>query len=179
MADDRVLRVSGRLVTSAAGRLLASYLVGAIAIMVVASLGGGALGVDFNPVVLVLVGLATAVLLWFLAVVEDWAPPLVWEDVRFPSSSLHVGSDDRTRRLASLLVSADPSHQMGQRALRDLLGELAAARLVRSHGAVPDDPFASSLLSPGLRAYLSGADQIVPSLRRRTLLSYLEEINRL
>jgi hypothetical protein len=166
-------------VTSTAGRLLVSYLVGAIIITVLASLGGGVLGIDFNPVVLVLVALAGAVLLWFLAVIEGWAPPMHWEDIRFPTSSLHVGSDNRTRRLASLLVSSDPTHRMGQRTLRDLLAELAAARLVRSHAADPNQPFASPALSSGLRSYLTSPSHAVPSLRRRTLQTYLEEISRL
>ena len=179
MARDQRVVVSGRLVTSAAGRVLVSYLVGAIIITVVASLGGGFLGIDFNPVVLVLVALAGAVLLWFLAVIEDWAPPMHWEDIRFPSSSLHVGSDNRTRRIAALIVSSDPTHRMGQRTLRDLLAELAAARLVRSHGADPEHPFVTPLLSPGLRTYLTSPDHNVPSLRRRTLQTYLEEISRL
>ena len=179
VARDPRLRVSGRIVTSAAGRLLVSYLIGAIIVTVIASLGGGVLGIDFNPVVLVLVALAGAVLLWFLAVIEDWAPPKHWDDIRFPSSSLHVGSDNRTRRLASLIVSSDPSHRMGQRTLRDLLAQLTAARLVRSHAADPERPFASHLLSPGLRGYLTSPDHTVPSLRRRTLQTYLEEISRL
>lgn len=179
MARDPRLRIAGRLVTSTAGRLLVSYLVGTIVITVLASLGGGVLGVDFNPVVLVLVALAGGVLLWFLAVIEDWAPPMHWEDIRFPTSSLHVGSDGRTRRLASLLVSSDPTHRMGQRTLRDLLAELTAARLVRSHAADPEHPFASPALSSGLRGYLTGPSDAVPSLRRRTLQTYLEEISRL
>ncbi len=179
MARDPRLRVAGRLATSAAGRLLVSYLVGAIVITVLASLGGGVLGIDFNPVVLVLVALAGAVLLWFLAVIEDWAPPMSWEDIRFPTSSLHVGSDNRTRRLAALIVSSDPTHRMGQRTLRDLLAELTATRLVRSHASDPQHPFATPVLSPGLRSYLTRPDHDVPSLRRRTLQTYLEEISRL
>ena len=179
MARDPRLRISGRLVTSTAGRLLVSYLVGAIVITVLASLGGGVLGIDFDPVVLVLVALAGVVLLWFLAVIEDWAPPMHWEDIRFPTSSLHVGSDNRTRRLASLLVSSDPTHRMGQRTLRDLLAELTAARLVRSHAADPDRPFTSPALSSGLRSYLTSPDLAVPTVRRRTLQTYLEEISRL
>jgi hypothetical protein len=166
-------------VTSTAGRLLVSYLVGAIVITVLASLGGGVLGIDFNPVVLVLLALTAAVLLWFLAVIEDWAPPMHWEDIRFPTSSLHVGSDNRTRRLASLLVASDPAHRMGQRTLRDLLAELTASRLVRSHGADPQQPFASPVLSPGLRSYLTSPTHAVPPVRRRTLQTYLEEISRL
>lgn len=179
MARDPRLRVSGRLVTSEAGRVLVSYLIGAIVITVIASLGGGVLGIDFNPVVLVLVALAGAVLLWFLAVIEDWAPPMHWEDIRFPTSSLHVGSDNRTRRLAALIVSSDPTHRMGQRTLRDLLAELTASRLVRTHAADPHQPFAAPLLSSGLRSYLTSPDDAVPSLRRRTLQTYLEEISRL
>jgi hypothetical protein len=179
VARDPRLHVAGRLATSAAGRLLVSYLIGAIVITVVASLGGGVLGIDFNPVVLVLGALAGAVLLWFLAVIEGWAPPMHWEDIRFPTSSLHVGSDNRTRRLASLIAASDPTHRMGQRPLRDLLAELAASRLVRSHAADPQHPFATPALSPGLRSYLTSPDHAVPSLRRRTLQTYLEEISRL
>lgn len=179
MARDPRLHVSGRLVTSAAGRVLVSYLIGAIVITVIASLGGGVLGIEFNPVVLVLVALAGAVLLWFLAVIEDWAPPMHWEDIQFPTSSLHVGSDNRTRRLAALIVSSDPTHRMGQRTLRDLLAELTASRLVRSHAADPHHLFSAPLLSPGLRSYLTSPDHAVPSLRRRTLQTYLEEISRL
>lgn len=179
MARDRQLRVRGRLVTSAAGRLLASYLVGAIILTVIADLGGGALGIDFDPVVLVLVALATVVVLWFLAVIEDWAPPVQWEDLRFPTSSLHVGSDNRTRRLASLIVSSDQVHRMGQRTLRNLLKDLTASRLVRGHAADPHDPFATAAISAPLRAYLTSPDINVPSLKRRTLQNYLEEISRL
>lgn len=165
--------------TSEADRLLASYLIGAIIVTVIAVLGGGVLGIDFNPVVLVLLALAGAVIVWFLAVIEDWAPPVRWEDVRFPTSSLHVGSDNRTRRLASLIVSSDAVHRMGQRTLRDLLRDLTASRLVRDHGADPSHPFASPRLSRALRTYLTCPDTAVPSLRRRTLQSYLEEISTL
>lgn len=179
MARERRLRERGRLVTSAAGRLLATYLVGAIILTTVADIGGGFLGITFDPVVLALVALAGAVILWFLAVIEDWAPPVVWEDLRFPTSSLHVGSDNRTRRLAALIVSSDHEHRMGQRTLRDLLRDLTAERLVRGHGADPHDPLASPVLSTALRSYLTCPDVNVPSLRRRTLQSYLEEISRL
>ena len=56
---------------------------------------------------------------------------------------------------------------------------LTAARLVRSHAADPDRPFASPALSSGLRSYLTSPDFDVPSVRRRTLQTYLEEISRL
>lgn len=179
MARDRGLRVSGRLVTPEAGRLLVSYGIGGIVITVLASVGGGLLGVDFNPVVLVLVAMGVAVILWLVVVIEDWAPPQSWEDVRYPTSSLHVGSDNRTRRLAALLLSSDDTHRMSQRQLRALLRELTAARLVRSHQADPADPYSSPVLSRGLRGYLARPEHAVPPLSRRTLDAYLEEISRL
>ena len=146
---------------------------------VVAVVVGGLLGVNFNPAVLILVTLGAAVVLWLVVVIEDWAPPLHWEDVRFPSSSLHVGSDSRTRRLASLISSSDEVHRMSQRSLRDLLSELTASRLVRLHEADPADPFASPVLSRPLRSYLTRPAGAVPPLTRRVLDSYLEEISRL
>jgi hypothetical protein len=179
MARDRRLRVSGRLVTSSAGRLLVSYGITGTVLTVVAVVVGGLLGVNFNPAVLILVTLGAAVVLWLVVVIEDWAPPLHWEDVRFPSSSLHVGSDSRTRRLASLISSSDEVHRMSQRSLRDLLSELTASRLVRLHEADPADPFASPVLSRPLRSYLTRPAGAVPPLTRRVLDSYLEEISRL
>ena len=179
MARDRRLRVSGRLVTSSAGRLLVSYGITGTVLTVVAVVVGGLLGVNFNPAVLILVTLGAAVVLWLVVVIEDWAPPLHWEDVRFPSSSLHVGSDSRTRRLASLISSSDEVHRMSQRSLRDLLSELTASRLVRLHEADPADPFASPVLSRPLRSYLTRPAGAVPPLTRRVLDSYLEEITRL
>jgi hypothetical protein len=146
---------------------------------VVAVVVGGLLGVNFNPAVLILVTLGAAVVLWLVVVIEDWAPPLHWEDVRFPSSSLHVGSDSRTRRLASLISSSDEVHRMSQRSLRDLLSELTASRLVRLHEADPADPFASPVLSRPLRSYLTRPAGAVPPLTRRVLDSHLEEISRL
>lgn len=165
--------------TSAAGRLLVSYGIAGTVLTVLAVVLGGVLGVNFDPVVLVLVALGTAVVIWLVVVIEDWAPPLRWEDVRFPSSSLHVGSDARTRRLASLISSSDEVHRMSQRALRDLLGDLTASRLVRRHDAHPAEPFTSPLLSRGLRSYLTRPVDAVPPLSRRVLHSYLEEISRL
>jgi hypothetical protein len=90
-----------------------------------------------------------------------------------------VGSDSRTRRLASLISSSDEVHQMGQRSLRDLLGEITASRLVRLHEADPADPYASPVLSRQLRSYLTRPPHAVPPLNRRVLQSYLEEISRL
>lgn len=173
------LRVSGRLVTSAACRLLISYGITGTVLAVLAVLIGGVLGVNFNPVVLILTTLAAAVVVWLLVVIEDWAPPLRWEGVRFPISSLHVGSDIRTRRLASLISTSDEVHQMSHRSLRDLLGEITASRLVRSHAADAADPFASPAISSHLRKYLTCPAESVPPLRRRALHSYLEEISRL
>jgi len=179
VARDRRLRVSGRLITSAAGRLLVSYGISGTVLTVLAVVLGGVLGVNFNPTVLILVALGATVVIWLLVVIEDWAPPLHWEDVRFPSSSLHVGSDGRTRRLAALISSSDDVHRMSQRTLRNLLSELTACRLVRLHDADPGDPFASPLLSRPLRSYLTCPVDAVPSLSRRVLHSYLEEISRL
>ena len=179
MARDRRLTVSGRLVTSAAGRLLVSYGIAGTVLTVVAVVVGGVLGLSFNPVVLILLTLSAAVVIWLVVVIEDWAPPLWWEDVRFPSASLHVASDSRTRRLASLISSSDEVHQMSHRALRDLLGEITASRLVRLHGADPADPYASPVLSRPLRTYLTRPTNVVPPLSRRVLHSYLEEISRL
>ena len=179
MARDRRLRVSGRLVTSSAGRLLVSYGITGTILTVLAVVIGGIVGVNFNPAVLILVTLGAAVVLWLVVVIEDWAPALHWEDVRFPSSSLHVGSDSRTRRLASLISSSDEVHRMSQRSLRDLLSELTASRLVRLHEADPADPFASPVLSRPLRSYLTRPAGAVPPLTRRVLDSYLEEISRL
>ncbi len=178
MAPER-LTVSGRLVASAAGRLLVSYGIVATAVTVIVVVVGGLLGVIFDPVVLVLVALGTAVVAWLSVVIEDWAPPLHWEDVRFPTSSLHVASDNRTRRLAALIGASDERHRMSQRALRDLLAQVAASRLVRLHDADPADPFASPEISRPLRSYLTHPPQTVPPLRRRVLQSYLEEISRL
>ena len=158
VARDPRLRVSGRIVTSAAGRLLVSYLIGAIIVTVIASLGGGVLGIDFNPVVLVLVALAGAVLLWFLAVIEDWAPPKHWDDIRFPSSSLHVGSDNRTRRPRR--SSSDPTHRMGSAPCGTAHQlTVAACAFARRDGApvvTPAQP----------RLWLPRAPTTVPSLRR-------------
>jgi hypothetical protein len=179
MAGERSLRVSGRLVASAAGRLLVSYGVTGTVITVLAVVLGGLLGVNFDPVVLALVALGTAVVVWLSVVIEDWAPPLHWEDVRFPTSSLHVGSDSRTRRLAALISASDETHRMSQRALRDLLAEITASRLVRLHGADPSNPFDSPAISRPLRSYLTRPPVAVPPLRRRVLQSYLEEISRL
>ena len=179
MARDRRLRVAGRLITSAAGRLLVTYAITGTVLTVVAMVVGGLLGINFNPAVLSLMTLGAAVLIWLVVVIEDWAPPLRWEDVRFPTSSLHVGSDSRTRRLASLISSSDEVHQMSQRSLRVLLGEITAARLVRLHEADPADPFASPALSRPLRSYLTRPADSVPPLNRRVLHSYLEEISRL
>jgi len=179
MARDRRLHVSGRLVASAAGRLLVSYGITGTILTVVAVVGGGLIGINFNPPVLILLTLGAAVVIWLLVVVEDWAPPSSWEDVRFPTSSLHVGSDSRTRRLASLISSADETHRMSQRSLRGLLAEVTAARLVRSHEADPADPFSSPVLSRALRTYLTRPAAQVPPLSRRVLHSYLEEISRL
>lgn len=179
MARDRRLRVAGRLITSAAGRLLVSYGITGTVLTVLAVILGGIFGINFNPAVLVLVTLGAAILIWLVVVIEDWAPPLHWGDVRFPSSSLHVGSDSRTRRLASLISSSDEVHRMSQRSLRDLLGEITAARLVRLHDADPGDPFASPVLSRPLRSYLTRPADAVPPLNRRVLHSYLEEISRL
>lgn len=179
MARDRRLRVAGRLITSAAGRLLVSYGITGTLLTVLAVVLGGLLGVNFNPAVLILLTLGAAVVIWLVVVVEDWAPPLHWEDVRFPTSSLLVGSDGRTRRLASLISSSDEVHRMSQRGLRDLLSEITAARLVRLHEADPADPFASPLLSRPLRSYLTRPAGEVPPLNRRVLQSYLEEISRL
>lgn len=176
---ERRLRVSGRLVTSAAGRLLVSYGITGTVITVLVVVAGGLLGVTFDPVVLALVALGTAVVVWLTVVIEDWAPPLHWEDVRFPTSSLHVGSDSRTRRLAALIAASDETHRMSQRALRDLLAEITASRLVRLHGADPADPFESPAISRPLRTYLTRPPAAVPPLRRRVLQSYLEEISRL
>lgn len=179
MAAERRLRVSGRLVASAAGRLLVSYGIAGTVITVLVVVTGGLLGVNFDPVVLALVALGTAVVVWLSVVIEDWAPPLHWEDVRFPASSLHVGSDSRTRRLGALIAASDETHRMSQRALRDLLAEITASRLVRLHGADPADPFASPAISRPLRSYLTRPRTAVPPLRRRVLQSYLEEISRL
>ncbi len=179
MARDRRLTVSGRLVTSAAGRLLVSYGITGTVLTVLAVVLGGVLGVNFDAVVLILVTLGAAVVIWLVVVIEDWAPPLHWEDVRFPTSSLHVGSDNRTRRLASLIASSDDVHRMSQRSLRDLLGGITASRLVQLHGADAEDPYASPLLSRGLRSYLTRPADSVPPLNRRVLHSYLEEISRL
>ena len=179
MARDRRLRVSGRLITSAAGRLLVSYGIVGTVLTVLAVVLGGVLGVTFDPAVLILVALGATVVVWLFVVIEDWAPPLQWEDVRFPSSSLHVGSDGRTRRLAALISSSDDVHRMSQRTLRDLLGEITASRLVRLHEADVEDPFASPLLSRPLRSYLTCPVDRVPALSRRVLQSYLEEISRL
>jgi hypothetical protein len=179
VARDRRLRVSGRLITSAAGRLLVSYAITGTVLTVIAVVVGGLIGVNFNPAVLTLVTLGAAVLIWLVVVIEDWAPPLTWEDVRFPTSSLHVGSDNRTRRLASLIASSDEVHRMSQRSLRDLLGEITASRLVRLHEADPDDPFSSPAISRPLRSYLTRPPDSVPPLNRRVLHSYLEEISRL
>jgi hypothetical protein len=173
------LRVSGRLVTSAAGRLLLSYGITGTALTVLVVVLGGLLGVSFDPVVLVLVALGTAVVVWLSVVIEDWAPPLHWEDVRFPTSSLHVASDNRTRRLAALIAASDETHRMSQRALRDMLAEMTASRLVRLHDADASDPFASPAISRALRSYLTRPPAAVPPLRRRVLQSYLEEISRL
>ena len=179
MARDRRLTIAGRLITSAAGRLLISYAISGTVLTVIAVVVGGLLGVNFDPIVLILVTLGAAVVIWLVVVIEDWAPPLSWEDVRFPTSSLHVGSDNRTRRLASLISSSDEVHKMGQRSLRDLLGEITASRLVRLHEADPADPYASPLLSRQLRSYLTRPPNAVPPLSRRVLQSYLEEISRL
>jgi hypothetical protein len=179
VARDRRLRVSGRLITSAAGRLLIQYGIVGTVLTVLAVVLGGVLGINFNPEVLILVTLGTTVVIWLVVVIEDWAPPLQWEDVRFPSSSLHVGSDGRTRRLASLIASSDEVHRMSQRTLRNLLGEITASRLVRLHDGDVEDPFASPVLSRQLRSYLTSPDDRVPALSRRVLHSYLEEISRL
>ncbi len=179
MARDRRLRVAGRLMTSAAGRLLVTYAITATILTVLAVVLGGIFGVNFNPVVLILVALGAAVVVWLVVVIEDWAPPLSWEDVRFPTSSLHVGSDNRTRRLASLIASSDEVHRMSQRSLRDLLSEITASRLVRLHDADPHAPFASPAISRPLRSYLTRPATAVPPLTRRVLHSYLEEISRL
>ena len=179
MARDRRLRVSGRLITSAAGRLLVSYGITGTVLTVLTVVVGGLLGVNFNPAVLILMTLGAAVVIWLVVVIEDWAPPPHWEDVRFPTSSLHVGSDNRTRRLAALISSSDEVHQMSQRSLRNLLGEITASRLVRLHEADQENPFASPLLSRQLRSYLTRPDHSVPALNRRVLQSYLEEISRL
>ena len=179
MARDRRLRISGRLITSSAGRLLVTYGITGTVLTFLAVVIGGLIGVNFDPAVLILVTLGAAVLIWLVVVIEDWAPPLRWEDVRFPLSSLHVGSDSRTRRLATVISSADEVHRMSQRALRDLLAEITASRLVRLHEADPDNPFASPVLSPALRSFLTRPANAVPPLRRRVLHSYLEEIGRL
>lgn len=179
MARDRRLRVAGRLITSAAGRLLVTYAITSTLLTVAAIVVGGLIGINFNAAVLTLVTLGAAVVIWLVVVIEDWAPPLGWEDVRFPTSSLHVGSDSRTRRLASLISSSDEVHRMSQRSLRDLLAEITASRLVRSHDADPVDPFSSPALSRPLRSYLTRPAALVPPLNRRVLHSYLEEISRI
>ena len=73
MARDRRLRVSGRLVTSSAGRLLVSYGITGTVLTVVAVVVGGLLGVNFTPAVLILVTLGAAVVLWLVVVMENSA----------------------------------------------------------------------------------------------------------
>lgn len=172
----RSLRPAGRLEISVAGRALLAHGAAGLIVAVVVAVGGGVFGIDFDPLVLVLVAALVVVAWWLSDLVDGWSPRMPWSRLDQPITGRYVGSDARTRRLETVIASADQAHQMGNRNLQQSLRDVAASRLARQGLGTPE-PFADPRLSRRLATYLSAADP--PSVSRRTLHAYLKEISAL
>lgn len=161
---------------------LALRLVAGAGVAVALVVLGRSVSLEFAPTPTVLLCLLFAALLWLYSEFEEPAPGPDWQQPQPHTEPSRFSADVRTRRLASMLVHAQPGQGFDAGPLARTLAGLASERLVRSHGLPAEDPLADAdgHLSPALLDYLRTADGDHPQiLNRRTLHAHLKEIDAL
>lgn len=113
-------------------------------------------GLEFGPhpgrwALVVLLG----VLALFLVLDGVVETPPTWEHVPRTGSGVPRGEDERLVRFSRVVGDHLRSAGPPTPAVRDLLAELAWARLTQHHGVSPGDPRARDLLGPDLAAALA------------------------
>ncbi|MGJ6979666.1 hypothetical protein ACSDQ9_03925 [Aestuariimicrobium soli] len=159
---------------------LAKHVGAALLVTAVMVVAGPAVGARLNPIPCAVIAITVGVLVWVMRRGDDpaWTP--IWvhhqADVVAPRSQ----ADLTTKRLADLMSSAQPGRDFTSHQLSATMAAVAEHRLVRSHGADPDDPepTARAVLSPALFAQLYPAPGVTPrALNRATLHRHLKEIS--
>lgn len=155
------------------------HVLGVLAVFVVATLAMPSLGLRPHPVALAVTGLVAGTMLWLVRRPYPVAETLRWPRQGGAVAEVAFQADPTTRRLAAALNHAQPGRGFTSTDVAATLRELVADRLVRHHGADPDDPFADAAahLSAPLHQHLTA--EAPGPLPRPTLRRHLEEISRL
>lgn len=143
---------------------------------------GRLVGLGVAPVPALLLGLLIGTAAWLWAGFEEPAAAPDWQQPQPPAEASRFSADVRTRRLASMLVHAQPGQGFDAGSLTRTLADLTASRLVHTRDLPAEDTLshADGHLSPPLLAYLRSADGDRPAaLNRRTLHAHLKEIDEL
>lgn len=159
-------------------RLLLLLAVGAVGAAIIVAVARVA-NFHVAPAPAVVMGMLVGAIVWVAGWFEIPSATPPWQRPQPPAQLARLAADARTRRLISMLLHARPGEGFEASTLSRMLGEFAAARLVRRHGLPVDDPLAHAdgHLTPPLLAYLRSEHP--PTLKRPTLHAYLKEIDEL
>lgn len=131
-----------------------------------------------TPGPFLVLGMVVGALVWAIQHTPRAARRPEWSLPRAPAYSASFTADLQTRRLAAMVVGAQPGKAFSTGELAATLRERVTERLGR-RGDLPDDGLgaAAAHLSPELHRYLTADEP--PPLHRRTLHTFLKEIEQL
>lgn len=131
-----------------------------------------------SPAPFLLLGMTVGALIWLIRYTPRSAPKPEWVLPRAPAYAARFTADLQTRRLASLVVGAQPGRAFTMGELAATLRARVEERLIR-RGVPSDDPLAraEAHLSPELYRYLLNENP--PALPRRAVRAFLKEIEEL
>ncbi|WP_203567647.1 hypothetical protein [Aestuariimicrobium ganziense] len=165
------------------GTSLTTHLLAAMGIFVVLYGLWWAFGLRLSPLPWAIFTLLIGTLIWLLRTGPEPADTPRWVEHQALVGSPRYQSDLATRRIADMIVGAQPGREFSTHQLALTLRDLTAERLVQRHHADPEQPLTTATdvaLSKPLLAYLSTVETgDSPSINRRTLHRHLKEIESL
>ncbi|WP_297746918.1 hypothetical protein [uncultured Tessaracoccus sp.] len=150
-----------------------------LAVAVGIVVAAGLAGYKVYPWPLLGLGLVAGLALWLVVTHHPAPPDAAWPVPSPPAPALTGNADVTTRRTAVLLRDAQPGRAFTHEKLQQTLAELTCGRLRRAGALPPEAGIEEALphISRALGTYLRTSP--APPLNRRTMRTYLKEIQQL